>query len=155
MEYPVLTQRSPLVSPTGRAAVVAGKTKNKSLVNSESMGSTCRFGAISLRPGAVCLLSRNLAGDGVLYLQPGAWCSSNSLRLRMWRVSARDENRSAMEQSLARAHERIVKLESQVEQMRTALSLIYEISQDRITPVWEVIEHIAATAKHALHRNAE
>jgi hypothetical protein len=54
-----------------------------------------------------------------------------------------------MEQSLARAQEKIVKLESQVEQMRTALSLIYEISQDRITPVWEVIEHIAATAKRS------
>ena len=57
-----------------------------------------------------------------------------------------------MEQSLARAQEKIVKLESQIEQMRTALSLIYEISQDRITPVWEVVEHIAASAKHALNR---
>jgi|SoiMethySBSTD1v2_1073268.scaffolds.fasta_scaffold6201587_1 predicted ester cyclase len=59
-----------------------------------------------------------------------------------------------MEQSLAHAQEKIVKLELEVEQMRTALRLIYEISQDRITPVWEIIEHIAATANHALNRNA-
>jgi predicted ester cyclase len=60
-----------------------------------------------------------------------------------------------MEQSLAHAQEKIVKLELEVEQLRTALSLIYEISQDRITPMWQVIEYIAATAKHALNRNAE
>jgi hypothetical protein len=60
-----------------------------------------------------------------------------------------------MEQSLAHAQEKIVKLELEVEQLRTALSLIYEISPDRITPMWQVIEHIAATAKHALNRNAE
>jgi hypothetical protein len=45
-----------------------------------------------------------------------------------------------MERSLADAQEKIVKLELEVEKLRTALSLIYEISQDRITPVWEVIE---------------
>ena len=60
-----------------------------------------------------------------------------------------------MERSLASAQEKIVKLETQVEELRTALNLIYEISQDRITPVWEVIEHIAVTARHALDRNAE
>jgi hypothetical protein len=60
-----------------------------------------------------------------------------------------------MEQSLARAQEKIVKLELEVEKLRTALSLIYGISQDRITPVWEVIEHIAATANHALNRSSE
>jgi len=60
-----------------------------------------------------------------------------------------------MEKSLADAQEKIVKLELEVEKLRTALSLIYEISQDRITPVWEVIEHIAVTAKHALNRNVE
>jgi hypothetical protein len=56
-----------------------------------------------------------------------------------------------MEQSLAQAREKIARLELEIEGMRTALSLIYEVSQDRITPVWQVIEHIAATAKHALH----
>ncbi len=60
-----------------------------------------------------------------------------------------------MEQSLADAQEKIARLELELEDMRTALSLIYEISQDRITPVWQVIEHIAATAKHALHRSTE
>jgi hypothetical protein len=60
-----------------------------------------------------------------------------------------------MEQSLAHAQEKIVKLELEVEGLRTALNLIYEISQDRITPVWQVIEHIAETAKHALNRNVE
>ena len=60
-----------------------------------------------------------------------------------------------MERSLADAQEKIAKLELEVEDLRTALNLIYEISQDRITPVWQVIEHIAATAKHALNRNAE
>jgi hypothetical protein len=60
-----------------------------------------------------------------------------------------------MERSLADAHEKIAKLELEVEDLRTALNLIYEISQDRITPVWQVIEHIAATGKHALNRNAE
>jgi hypothetical protein len=66
-----------------------------------------------------------------------------------------NESVFAMERSLASAQERIVKLETQVEDLRTALNLIYEISQDRITPVWEVVEHIAVTAKHALNRNAE
>ena len=60
-----------------------------------------------------------------------------------------------MEQSLAHAQAKIAKLELEVDELRTALSLIYEISQDRITPKWEVIEHIAVTAKHALNRNAE
>jgi hypothetical protein len=60
-----------------------------------------------------------------------------------------------MERSLADAREKIIRLESQIEDLQTALSLIYEISQDRITPGWQVIEHIAATAKHALNRNAE
>jgi hypothetical protein len=60
-----------------------------------------------------------------------------------------------MEQSLALAQEKIAKLELQIEDLQTALSLIYEISQDRITPGWQVIEHIAATAKHALHKDAE
>jgi predicted ester cyclase len=60
-----------------------------------------------------------------------------------------------MEQSAAHAQEKIVKLELEVERLRTALNVIYEISQDRITPMWQVIEHIAVTAKHALHRNAE
>jgi hypothetical protein len=60
-----------------------------------------------------------------------------------------------MEQSPAHAQEKIAQLELEVERLRTALSLIYEISQDRITPVWQVIEHIAATAKHALNRSAE
>jgi len=60
-----------------------------------------------------------------------------------------------MEQSLADAREKIIRLESQIEDLQTALSLIYEISQDRITPGWQVIEHIAATAKHALNKNAE
>jgi hypothetical protein len=70
-------------------------------------------------------------------------------------IKAGETKRSAVEQSLARAQEKIVKLESQLEQMRTALRLIYDISQDRITPVWEVIEHIAATATYALNINAE
>ncbi len=60
-----------------------------------------------------------------------------------------------MEQTLADAQEKIARLELEIEDLRTALNLIYEISQDRITPVWQVIEHIAATAKHALHRNTE
>jgi hypothetical protein len=60
-----------------------------------------------------------------------------------------------MERSLADAQEKIARLESQIEDLQTALSLIYEISQDRITPGWQVIEHVAATAKHALNRNAE
>ena len=60
-----------------------------------------------------------------------------------------------MERSLAGAQERIVELETQVEELRTALNLIYDMSQDRITPQWEVLEHIAATAKHALNRAAE
>ncbi len=60
-----------------------------------------------------------------------------------------------MEQTLADAQEKIARLELEIEDLRTALNLIYEISQDRITPVWQVIEHIAATAKHALHRNIE
>ena len=60
-----------------------------------------------------------------------------------------------MEQSAAHAQEKILKLELEVERLRTALKVIYEISQDRITPMWQVIEHIAVTAKHALHRNAE
>jgi len=60
-----------------------------------------------------------------------------------------------MERSLLDAQEKIVKLELAVEKLRTALSLIYETSQDRITPVWEVIERIAATANHALDRNGE
>jgi phage-related tail protein len=45
-----------------------------------------------------------------------------------------------MERSLADAQEKIAKLELEVEDLRTALNLIYEISQDRITPVWQVIE---------------
>ena len=60
-----------------------------------------------------------------------------------------------MEQSLAHAQEKLAELELQIEDLRTALSLIYEISQDRITPGWQVIEHIAATAKHALNKDAE
>jgi hypothetical protein len=66
-----------------------------------------------------------------------------------------NENGFAMEQSLAHAQEKIAKLELEIEDLRTALSLIYETSQDRITPKWEVIEHIAATAEHALNRNAK
>jgi hypothetical protein len=60
-----------------------------------------------------------------------------------------------MERSLLDAQEKIVKLELEVEKLRTALGLIYEISQDRITPAWEVIERVAATANHALNRDAE
>ena len=60
-----------------------------------------------------------------------------------------------MERSLAHAQEKIARLELENEDLRTALSLIYEISQDRITPVWQVVEHIAVTAKHALNSNAE
>jgi hypothetical protein len=89
--------------------------------------------------------------------EPAHLPSAQQIAAEMNRRGIKRERRkrSAMEQSLARAQEKIVKLESQVEQMRTALSLIYDISQDRITPVWEVVEHIAATAKHALNRNAE
>jgi hypothetical protein len=60
-----------------------------------------------------------------------------------------------MERSLLDAQEKILKLELEVENLRTALSLIYEISQDRITPGWEIIERIAATANHALNRDAD
>jgi hypothetical protein len=70
-------------------------------------------------------------------------------------VRCLNENGLAMERSLADAQEKIARLESQIEDLQTALSLIYEISQDRITPGWQVIEHVAATAKHALNRNAE
>jgi hypothetical protein len=59
-----------------------------------------------------------------------------------------------MEQTLAHAQEKIARLELEVEEMRTALTLIYEISQDRITPLWQVIEQIAAIAKHGLNRDA-
>ena len=60
-----------------------------------------------------------------------------------------------MEQSAAHAQEKIATLELEVEQLRTALNVIYEISQDRITPAWQVIENIAVTAKHALNRDTE
>jgi hypothetical protein len=60
LEYPAMTQRSLLVSPMVEAArVVAGKTKNESLANSESTGGICRFGAIIVgRSGGAAELNR-------------------------------------------------------------------------------------------------
>lgn len=55
-----------------------------------------------------------------------------------------------MELSVAQAKEKIVELNLKVERLRTALSVIYEISQDRLTPAWQALENIGVTAKHAL-----
>lgn len=60
-----------------------------------------------------------------------------------------------MEQLSANAQEKIAKLELEIERLRTALNMIYDISQDRITPVWQCMENIGVTAKHALNRTAE
>jgi len=56
-----------------------------------------------------------------------------------------------MELSVAQAQEKIVRLEFEVERLRTALSVTYEISQDRLTPAWQALEIIGVTAKHALN----
>jgi hypothetical protein len=48
-----------------------------------------------------------------------------------------------------------VKLESEVERLRTALSVIYEISQDRLSPVWQAIENIAVTGGGYLRRDGD
>ena len=56
-----------------------------------------------------------------------------------------------MELSAAQAKEKVAELELQVERLRTALSLIYEVSQDRLTPAWQALENIGVTAKHALN----
>jgi hypothetical protein len=52
---------------------------------------------------------------------------------------------------LSEAKEKVVELELEIERLRTALSVIYEISQDRLTPAWHALENIGVTAKHALH----
>ncbi len=58
-----------------------------------------------------------------------------------------------MELSLAQAKEKIAELNLEVERLRTALSVIYEICQDRLTPAWQALEKIGVTAKHALNGN--
>jgi hypothetical protein len=55
-----------------------------------------------------------------------------------------------MELSATQAREKVAELELKVERLRTALSVIYEISQDRLTPAWQALENIGVTAKHAL-----
>ncbi len=59
-----------------------------------------------------------------------------------------------MELSVAQAKEKIRELHLEVERLRTALSLIYEVSQDRLTPAWQALENIGVTAKHALNEHA-
>jgi predicted ester cyclase len=51
--------------------------------------------------------------------------------------------RPVMELSVAQAQEKIVGLELDVERLRTALTVIYEISQDRLTPAWQALEKMA------------
>ena len=81
-----------------------------------------------------------------------AFCFSPDL---IGRGGDRIEPYKPMEQSAAHAQEKIAKLELEVERLRTALIVIYDISQDRITPAWQRMENIAVTAKHAVNRTAE
>ncbi len=46
-----------------------------------------------------------------------------------------------MELSVSQAKEKIAELKLEVERLRTALSLIYDVSQDLLTPAWQALEH--------------